>query len=371
MNQKLDSYIHFDSNATTPLSPGVLEVIIDAMQNISGNPSSITATGRAARAKVVEARASIATFLGASKDEIFFTSGGTESIQSLIFGLAKSHAPILSTSIEHSAVLKALEKYDTLHLDTTKEQVYDLAEIENYAKEGLSAMVFSLVNGEVGTILPLKEIAAIAWKYKTPLIIDAVAALGKMPIQLYEGVTAMAFSGHKCHGPKGSGFCYLKKGAEFSPLLSGGKQEMGLRSGTENVPAILGLAQAIKEIDPIFYEKLQKLRDYFEAQIKKAFPDSIIHQRGLRITNVSNIHFPEEDGDHLLIYLDSKGVSASLGSACSSGTLAPSHVLLGLGYSQEHALSSLRFSFHKYNTKEEIDFVMKSLSAHRQKELRL
>ncbi|MCH9812269.1 cysteine desulfurase [bacterium] len=355
MKQFKTKPIHFDSNATTPLSPGVLKVILNAMEHISGNPSSITTSGRAARTKVVEARTSIAKFLGAGKEEIFFTSGGTESIQSLIFGIIKKGAgPTLSTSIEHSAVLKALENYETIHLDTTKKEVYDLEEIERRAKKGLSAMVFSLVNGEVGTILPLEEIANIAKKYDIPLIIDGVAALGKMPICLYEGITAMAFSGHKCHGPKGSGFCYLKKGTSFSPLLSGGKQEMGLRGGTENVPAILGLAQAVKEIDPANYEKLQLLRDSFERKIQEVFPNCIIHKRGPRISNVSNIHFPDEDGDHLLIYLDNKGISASLGSACSSGTLAPSHVLLGLGYSSKHALSSLRFSFHKYNTQEEI-----------------
>ncbi|MCH9616706.1 MAG: Cysteine desulfurase NifS [Chlamydiia bacterium] len=354
--------IHFDNNATTPLSEGALKAVIEALEAIPGNPSSITSRGRYAKGKILTARKDIANFLKSHPEEIFFTSGGTESIQTLIQGIcAKRSGPIITTSIEHNAVLGCTEKLDKILLDTRSPDIYCIEEIESSLQKGAAAIILSLVNGETGAILPIEKIARLAKQYTTPLIIDGVAALGKMPIQLHEGITAMAFSGHKIHGPKGSGFCFIKKGTPFSPLLTGGKQEHNLRAGTENTPAILGLAQAVKEIHVDTYSYLKNLRDYFEIEIQKVFPTSSIHKAPLRICNVSNIHFEDIDGDHLLIYLDQNNIAVSLGSACSSGSLEPSHVLLGLGYSRRHASSSIRFSFSKQNTKEEVDQLIKVL----------
>lgn len=360
--------IHFDSNATTPISKEVVKVIIDTIENIPGNPSSITSQGRYAKGKIVEARKSIASFISCSPNEIFFTSGGTESIHTLIHGICqKRSGPIITTCIEHKAVLDSISalKRPISYLNTKTPEIYSLEEIEGLSQKGAAAIILSLVNGETGAVLPLKEIALIAKNYAIPLIIDGVAAIGKMPITLYEGVTAIAFSGHKIHGPKGSGFCYLKKNTPFTPLFTGGKQELGIRAGTENTPAILGLAQAIKEIHPDTYLYLNNLRNVFEEKIKKIFPLAKIHKSPDRICNVSNIHFNDIDGDHLLIYLDQNNISASLGSACSSGSLEPSHVLLGLGYTPRHASSSLRFSFNKQNTFKEIDQVITTLKKYK------
>ena len=364
----INKNIHFDANATTPISDGVLAVMLDTLQKVPGNPSSVTSAGRHAKAKIVSARKDIANFLNISSEEIFFTSGGTESIQTLIHGICtKRSGPIITTAIEHKAVLDCVEKLEkkVVTLDTATNDIYCLEEIENHLQKGASALILSLVNGETGAILPIEKIAALAMKYATALIIDGVAALGKMPIVLYDGITAMAFSGHKIHGPKGSGFCFLKKGTSFSPLFTGGKQEQSLRAGTENTAAILGLAQAVSEITPEIYNHLKNLRDTFETKIKELFPDCIVHTSPSRICNVSNIHFPDIDGDHMLIHLDQNNISASLGSACSSGALEPSHVLLGLGYRRRHATSSLRFSFHKHNTLDEIDRVIEILKLYR------
>jgi cysteine desulfurase len=368
MTENTDN-IHFDSNAGVPVSAGVIKVIIESMENVTGNPSSITKTGRYAKGKIVEARASIASFISCSPSEIFFTSGGTESIHTLIRGICtKRSGPIITTSLEHRAVLDCVEglKRDVIYLNTKFPEIYSLEEIESLAKNGAAAIILSLVNGETGAILPIQAIAAVAKKFEIPLIIDGVAALGKMPIKLHDGITAIAFSGHKIHGPKGSGFCYLKKNTPFTPLFTGGKQELGIRAGTENTPAILGLARAIKEIHPDTYFYLKNIRDSFEEEIQKVFSTCTIHKSPSRICNVSNIHFEDIDGDHLLIYLDQNNISASLGSACSSGSLEPSHVLLGLGHSRRHASSSLRFSFNKLNTIEEINQVIKVLKVYKQ-----
>lgn len=206
--------IFFDNNATTPISEGVLNTFIDALKNIQGNPSSITKEGRYAKNQIHLARKSIASFLQCSPNEIFFTSGGTESIYTLIQGIcSEKKGPILTTLIEHKCVLSAVDSlFLPVHYITTNYSCSPtISQIVEFAEKGVAAMVFSFVNGETGSILPLKEIAEIAHRYNIPLIIDAVASLGKIKIPLYEGITAMAFSGHKCHGPKGTGFIYLRK----------------------------------------------------------------------------------------------------------------------------------------------------------------
>jgi len=366
--------IFFDNNATTPISEGVLNTFIDALKNIQGNPSSITKEGRYAKNQIHLARKSIASFLQCSPNEIFFTSGGTESIYTLIQGIcSQKKGPILTTLIEHKCVLSAVDSlFLPVHYITTNYSCSPtISEIVEFAEKGVAAMVFSFVNGETGSILPLKEIAEIAHRYNIPLIIDAVASLGKIKIPLYEGITAMAFSGHKCHGPKGTGFIYLRKKTPFRPLFKGGMQENGYRAGTENVAGILGLAKSIEEIADEKALCMQKLRDSFEERIKKIFPKAQINGGDHRICNVSNIYFEGVDGDHLLIYLDQHGVCASLGSACSSGSLSPSHVLLGIGCSAQHARSSLRFSFSYKNTLEEVEKVCTLLEMYKGNEYSL
>ncbi len=352
--------IFFDNNATTPISQGVLSCIIHALDSIPGNPSSITKEGRFAKNQLITARKKVAAFLGCRSNEIVFTSGGTESIYTLIHGICKNKKkPIITTSIEHKSVLCAVQDtgLDVKYLSVDLSCAPSISELLTHLHHGASAIVLSVVNGETGSILAVKEIAEIASRFNVPLILDGVAALGKMPLYLYPGVTAMAFSGHKCHGPKGTGFFYLSANFPFTPIFRGGMQENGFRAGTENVAGILGLTKAIEEISEDRYKHLAELRETFEKKVKTIFPSSSINGGENRVSNVSNIFFENIDGDHLLIYLDQNGVTASLGSACSSGSLEPSHVLLGMGCSQKHARSSLRFSFNCLNTLQEIDAV--------------
>ena len=350
--------IFFDNNATTPISLEVLSVITHSLKTIPGNPSSITNDGRFAKNQLITARKKIATFLGSRPGEIIFTSGGTESIYTLIHGICKNKKkPIITTSIEHKSVLYSIEDTALTPKFLSVDQSYtpSIDELLTLLDAGASAIVLSLVNGETGSLLPVKDIAEIAYRYNVPLILDGVAALGKMPIHLYKGITAIAFSGHKCHGPKGTGFFYLSSNYPFFPTFRGGMQENGFRSGTENVAGILGLTKAIEEITEDRYTYLADLRKAFETKVTSIFPTCRINGGENRVSNVSNIFFEDIDGDHLLIYLDQNGITASLGSACSSGSLEPSHVLLGMGYSRKYAGSSLRFSFSSMNNLQEID----------------
>lgn len=350
--------IYFDNNASTPISQETLAVVTHTLKTMYGNPSSITKEGRTAKNQLILARKKIASFLKCSPNEITFTSGGTESIHSLINGICSGKKnPIITTAIEHKAVLHSVRNtgLEVQYLSVDVSCNPSISELLDLVNKGASAIVLSLVNGETGSILPLQEIAKIAHQFNVPLILDGVAALGKMEIPLYPGITGVAFSGHKCHGPKGSGFFYLAAKCPFTPIFKGGSQENSKRAGTENVAGILGLSKAVEEISIHRYSKLKALKERFEEQVKAIFPNSSINGGDNRVSNVSNIFFKDIDGDHLLIYLDQNGITASLGSACSSGALEPSHVLLGIGCSQNHARSSLRFSFNWMNTFEEID----------------
>jgi cysteine desulfurase len=350
--------IYFDNNSTTPISGEILDEYIRNSLKYYGNPSSITSEGREAKALLIQSRKMIAKFFDCLPQEITFTSGGTESLYTIIKGIcAHREGQIITTSIEHKAVLEAVKSVGkkVVYLPVNFEGIASLEDIKREMEEQTAAIVLSLVNGETGAVLPLKEISEISSRFNIPLIIDGVAALGRMPIILYPGVTAAAFSGHKCHGPKGTGFFYLKEKTPFTPLFKGGNQENGKRAGTENVVGIHTLATAINHSLFDNYELMRDLRDYFEEKVKEIFPECGINGEGKRITNVSNLYFKDVDGDHLLMYLDQNGVTASLGSACSSGSLEPSHVLLGMGYGNSRARSSLRFSFSKLNTMDEIN----------------
>ncbi|MCH9620735.1 MAG: Cysteine desulfurase IscS [Chlamydiia bacterium] len=360
--------IYFDNNSSTPISENVLSEMTNAHISLFGNPSSITKPGRNSKNHLNNARKTVASFFSCQSSEITFTSSGTEAINSLICGICKnSPGQIITTKIEHKSILECIKSlpHKKNYLQVDKNGIFSTEELKEKLNIQTSAIVLSLVNNEIGSILPIKEIANIAQSFNTPLIIDGVAALGKMPIILHPGITAMAFSGHKIHGPKGTGFFYLKKNTPFSPLLLGGMQEHNKRAGTENTPGILGLAKAIEEISFNDAENIKTLRNTFEQEIKKLFPDSEINCEENRVCNVSNIHFKDVDGDHLLIFLDTHNISASLGSACTSGSLEPSHVLLGLGHSPKYTNSCLRFSFSKFNTLEDIHACLKTLAQYK------
>src|SRR3990167_4164696 len=358
--------IYLDNNATTELDPRVAAVMIqDIEEALPANPSSVHFFGQQAKNKLTKARSILASHLKASPQEILFTSGGTESLNFLIRGFAASSKPthILSSSIEHSCIEKTLvslqqDGCDVTFLPVTHEGNVSIKLIEQSITKNTKLLVFSAVNGETGVKQNIEELAEVALRYNIPLIIDGVALLGKEPFQIPKGVTGMAFSAHKFHGPKGVGFVFLRSHAKIPPLLTGGGQERGLRSGTENLTGILGLAKAIEILQeelPLATKRMEELRDYFEQELMQQLPLVQVNGSSKRICNLSNLAFPNVDAETLLIQLDLYGIAASHGSACSSGALEPSRILTQMGYPPDRTKSSVRFSLSRNTTKEELD----------------
>ncbi len=339
--------IYLDNNATTALDPRVLEAMMVDFGPTPLNPSSAHAAGRQAKAFLQRARHTIADSFSCSPSELIFTSGGSEALTTCIRGLYRG-GRILTTRMEHSSVLKTIEGLPT---DFTTPDA-----IESGITDQTSLLIFSAANGETGSLLDLEAVSALALHHRIPLIVDGVALLGRAPLTLYPGITAMCFSGHKIHGPKGIGLIFLRRGTRLIPLIAGGGQEHQLRSGTENLAGAIGMAKAIELIEPAHFEHMATLRDRLEAGHE-------INGTNPRTSNVSNIYFPGCDGEALLIALDQAGICASHGSACSSGALEPSHVLQALGYSQDRIRGSLRFSLSRFTTEAEIDQMRSLLPA--------
>lgn len=356
--------IYLDNNATTPIDPLVVKAMSLDFDGIPRNPSSVTKFGREGRAMITQARAIIADYFGVGPDEIIFTSGATESNHLLLQGFqAKYKLPIITTKIEHKSVLDPIE-----HLSANKTYI-EINEsgspspllIEKALQNTRGIIFLSAVNSETGALLDIDAIADLAKFYDVPLLLDSVAMLGKAKMNpIPEGVAGMSLSGHKVHGPKGIGIAIKRKHYKIPPLLLGGHQERGMRAGTENLPGILGFAKAIELINDSDFNKIHTLRSSFEETLLSAGLAIEKNITGNRICNVSNLYFPNQDAETLLIQLESQGIIASLGSACSSGTLEPSHVLLNI-YSNSRASSSLRFSLSRLNTKEEIDLATKKI----------
>ncbi|MCX6995073.1 MAG: cysteine desulfurase family protein [Chlamydiae bacterium] len=335
--------MYFDNNATTALDPLVLEAMNKEFAKGPSNPSSVHSWGQAAKGRLALARQEVAAYFDVLPQEVIFTSGGTESLNHAIFGLGKDKR-ILSSDMEHPAVLEPLKKMGSVKI------LKGLITLETLLPhlEGIDLMVFMAANNETGVKSPLKEIADIGLARGIPLIVDGVAIVGREALKLHKGITAFAFSAHKFHGPKGTGCLIIRK--NIAPQMLGGSQENKRRAGTENLPGIIGLTKALSLIpDPIYVEGL---RNYFESLL---VGESVyINGDGPRVCNVSNLFFKGVDGEALLFYLDQNGISCSHGSACSSGSLAVSHVLLALGLGLQRAKSSLRFSFSRYNTPKEV-----------------
>ncbi len=359
--------IYFDNNATTPLVKEVLEAMYYDFDGIPRNPSSVTSYGREARAHIIAARREIAEFFGIAPEEIIFTSGGTESNHLLIQGFyQKKPGSIITTAIEHASALEPIKRLtkDIVYLPVDEKGAPSPSLVEKAITSKTSFIFLSGANNETGVKIDLEEIASIAYKMKVPLLIDGVALLGKglfTPLPL--GVSGISFSSHKCHGPKGIGIAIVRLPHRISPLFIGGHQERDMRAGTENLAGIIGSAKALSLIKKETIEYVESLRNYFEHRLFEEIPSIAINGTDPRSTNVSNIYFPEVDAETLLLNLDKRGVITSLGSACSSGTLEPSHVLLGMGLGKERALSSLRFSFSRLNTKEEVEKCLFHLQA--------
>jgi cysteine desulfurase len=358
--------IYLDNNATTAIDPKVFKSMLADLSGPPANPSSVHWFGQQARNHLLAARRTTASYFGAKAEEVIFTSGGTEAINLLLRGLVtrlgtKGH--LITTRIEHSAVYKTIETLEAQGLSVTYLPVglwgAPLPEqIEEAIRSDTKAIVLSASNGETGVRIDLEAIGKIAEKKSIPLLIDAVAFAGKEPMLLPRSVLAAAISGHKFHAPKGIGALFLRSHLKITPQLTGGHQENLKRAGTENLSGILALSQALQilgEKQTEITQHLSDLRLHFEQGLLSSVPDIAINGQGPRISNTSNIAFLGVDGETLLMHLDLAGIAVSHGSACASGSLEPSRVLTQMGIDAKTARSSLRFSFGRFNTREEID----------------
>jgi cysteine desulfurase len=321
------------------------------------NPSSVHTYGAAARKLLQEARRQTASVLGRKEGEVIFTSGATEAMNLLLRGLPRGH--LITTEIEHSSLYNTAKTLpDVTFLKVGLSGAPTPNEVEAALRPDTKAIVLSSVNGETGVKLDLHAIAAVAERAGVPLFLDIVAQVGKEPLNLPPSVAGFVLSAHKFHGPKGTGALILRPSIKLTPLLTGGHQEMGRRSGTENLAGILGLAKAltlVQENEPTITKHLLTLRTHFESELLKALPDISINGTAPRTSNTSNIAFLGSDGETLLLQLDMLGIAVSHGSACASGALEPSRVLTHMGLDRKTAKSSLRFSFSRMNTVKELD----------------
>lgn len=354
--------IYLDHNATTSVDPRVLKVMLSELSGPPGNPSSMHWFGQQARQKLAQARETTARFFLAKPSEIIFTSGGTESINLFLRGLpSKGH--LITTAIEHSCIYKTVKALESAGLSATYLPVGlwgapSPESLEASIQSNTQAIILSAANSETGVKIDLQAIAAIADRHRISLLIDAVGYIGKEPLTLFPGITAVACSGHKFHAPKGIGILLSKPTLKLAPLLTGGNQEYQHRAGTENLAGILGLAEAFRilaEEQDSITSHLLNLRMRLETGLKDSLPDLAINGEGPRISNTSNISFPGIDGETLLIQLDMAGIAVSHGSACASGAVEPSRVLLQMGVPRKIACSSVRFSVGRTNTPEEIE----------------
>jgi cysteine desulfurase len=365
--------IYFDYNATTPLAPPVVEALVNAAQQVFGNASSIHHFGQQAKAAMDDARSAVASLLGADPSEIVFTSGGTESDNFAIRGAAEAIEPtgrrhLIASGIEHEAVLNTLRALGRRGWRTTLLPVDHTGIVApdrlRDAIDGDTALVSVMhANNEIGTIQPVAALAAIAHEHGALMHTDAVQSVGKIPVDVRAlGVDLLSLSAHKFYGPKGAGALWIKRGTRMQPTVTGGKHERNRRAGTENVPAIAGLGVAAALAAgkmPADAARVGALRDRLEDGILRAVPGTAVNgARGERVPNTTNISFERVEAESLLIALDLEGIAVSTGSACSSGTLEPSHVLKAMGLPFHRTQNSLRFSLGTFSTQEEVDRVV-------------
>ncbi len=371
----MNDLIYFDNAATTPLAKDVLDKMMPYLTDNYGNASSIYEIGRRSRAAIDEARDRVAKCLGADASEIYFTSGGSESDNWAIKGLCSAKKSkgnhIITTAIEHHAVLhtlKSLEKegFEVTYLPVDEDGLISLDDLKNAIKDTTILITIMFANNEIGTIEPIEEAAKIAKEKGITFHTDAVQAIGAVKINVHEmGIDMLSLSAHKFNGPKGMGALYIRKGLRINNFINGGAQESGRRAGTENTPGIIGLSYALEKATAGIDEKVKKLtalRDYAIEEIEKTIPYCRLNgHRTKRLCGNINFSFRFIEGESLLLMLDMKHIAASSGSACTSGSLDPSHVLLAIGLPHEIAHGSLRISLGVQNTKEEIDVLLKEL----------
>lgn len=371
----MKKFIYLDNAATTKTAPEVVEAMLPYFTEHYGNPSSVYELASDSKKAVDEARAVIAKALGAADNEIYFTAGGTESDNWAIKATAEAYRAkgkhIITTKIEHHAVLHTaqyLEKqgYEVTYLDVDEDGLIKLDQLKAAIRPDTILISVMFANNEIGTIEPIREIGEIAKEHGVLFHTDAVQAFGKLPINVDEcHIDMLSASGHKLNGPKGIGFLYIRKGIKIRSFIHGGAQERKRRAGTENVPGIVGLGKAVELAVAHMEERAKKeeeLRDYLMDRVMKEVPYTRINgHRTKRLPNNANFSFQFIEGESLLIMLDMEGICASSGSACTSGSLDPSHVLLAIGLPHEIAHGSLRLTLDAETTKEELDQVVEAI----------
>lgn len=371
----MEKIIYLDHAATTAVHPDVLKEMLPYFTEKFGNPSSVYGFAAGNKNKINDAREVIAKSIGAEPEEIYFTGGGSESDNWALKGVAEAYASkgrhIITTKIEHHAILHTCEYletkgYDVTYLDVDETGLVWLEDLERAIRPDTILISIMFANNEIGTIEPIREIGAIAHKHGILFHTDAVQAYAQIPIRVDEmNIDMMSASGHKFNGPKGIGFLYIRKGLKLKSLIHGGQQERGRRAGTENVPGIVGIGKACEIAMASMDERIRKeteLRDYLIGRLLKEIPYTRLngHSRK-RLPNNVNISFQFAEGESILIMLDMAGICASSGSACTSGSVDASHVLLAIGLPREIAHGSLRLTLGYENTKEEMDVVVDAI----------
>jgi len=366
---------YFDHAATTAVREEVLKEMLPFFSIQYGNASSLYSIGRQSRRALDGARARVAKAINSSPKEIYFTACGSESDNLALKGICYANRNkgnhIITTKIEHQAILqscKTLEKegFEVTYLNVNKEGFINLNELEQAIKDNTILISIMFANNEIGTIQPIKEIGEIAKRHKVIFHTDAVQAVGNVLIDVDKmNIDLLSMSAHKFYGPKGVGALYVRDGIEFQRIQDGGHQEKNKRAGTENVAGIVGLGKAIeisyREFDK-YNEKLKSLRDYYIEEVEKRIPNIKVNgDRIRRLPGNANISFENIEGSELLVKLDERGICASTGSACASGTIEPSHVLVAIGTESDYAQGSLRITIGEENTKEDIDYLINCL----------
>ena len=367
--------IYLDHNATTPVAPAVIERMMAALRDEFGNPSSVHHFGQRAKASLDEARSQVAALIGADPSEVVFTSGGTESDNYAIRGAAEALEPtgrrhLIASGIEHEAVLNTLRAlarrgWRVTLLSVDQSGVVTPDSLRAALTDDTALVSVMHANNEIGTLQPVAELAALARERGALFHTDAVQSAGKVPVQVKSlGVDLLSLSAHKFYGPKGAGAIWIRRGVRLLPLVTGGKHERSRRAGTENVAGALGLgvaADLARAKMTTEAERLAALRDRLEHGILQGVSGTAVNGSGARVPNTTNVSFDRVEAESLLIALDLEGVAVSTGSACSSGTLEPSHVLKAMGFPAHRTQNSIRFSLGAANTEAEIDHVVSVL----------
>ena len=373
MIQEPERIVYLDNNATTAVAPEVFEAMTPFLTKFYGNPSSIHTFGGQVAAHIEKAREQVAALLGAASSEIIFTSCGTESDSAAILsalGICRKKNKIVCSTVEHAAVLNLTQElerkgYEIVRIPVDAKGRLDLEFAEQVIDTDTAVVSVMWANNETGNIQPVEKLAELAHKQGALFHTDAVQAVGKVPMNLSNmNIDMLSLSGHKLHAPKGVGVLYVKKGVRFRPFIVGGHQERGRRAGTENVASIVGLGKAAELAFRDIAEentRVKAMRDRLERELLKIKATRLNGDPENRLPNTTNISFEFIEGESILMLLDMFGICASSGSACTTGSLEPSHVLRAMGVPYTAAHGAIRFSFSRYNTEDEVDFVLEKL----------